>query len=114
MTAELLQMPISVAARKGVSAVAAEASDRRVVLTSLGRPVAVVDSAARIDEQARALREGARQIIETYATAALDGAATMSLTELCARLGLDEAAVRSRARAYAAGTEAGAGTGDHA
>ncbi len=102
-------MPISVAARRGVSAVAAEASDRRVVLTSLGRPVAVVDSAARIDEQARALREGARQIIETYATAALDSAATMSLSELCVRLGLDETAVRSRARALEDGADLGAG-----
>ncbi len=42
MTTSALRMPISTAARKGVSAVAASAAEHRVVLTSLGRPVAVV------------------------------------------------------------------------
>jgi len=53
-------MPISVAARKGVSAVAAEAAEHRVILTSLGRPVAVVDAAERLDEDIRTMRKAAR------------------------------------------------------
>ena len=56
VTAKTLRMPVSVAARKGVSAVAATAADQRVVLTSLGRPVAVVDAADRLDEAVRTMR----------------------------------------------------------
>ncbi len=89
-------MPVSTASRKGVSAVAASAAEQRVVLTSLGRPVAVVDSAERLDEDVRRLREGARVIIDAYATIAADRSAHLSLADVCARLGLDEAAVRSR------------------
>lgn len=97
MSTPPLRMPISTAARKGVSAVAATAADQRVVLTSLGRPVAVVDSAERLDEDVRRLREGARAVVDAYATAAADREPRRTLAELCARLGLDEATVRERA-----------------
>jgi len=90
-------MPVSTASRKGVSAVAATAAHQRVVLTSLGRPVAVVDSAERLDEDVRRLREGARVILDAYATVTADRSKRLSLTDVCARLGLDEARVRARA-----------------
>ena len=82
-----IRMPVSTASRKGVSAVAAAAADQRVVLTSLGRPVAVVDSAERIDEDMRRLREGARVILDAYATVAASRAKRLSLSEVCDRLG---------------------------
>jgi hypothetical protein len=97
MTAEPLRMPVSVAARKGVSAVAATAAERRVVLTSLGRAIAVVDSAERIDEDVRALREGVRAVVEAYADAARKRSGAHTLTAVCTRLGLDEETVRRRA-----------------
>lgn len=103
MTTPALRMPISTAARKGVSGVAATAAEQRVVLTSLGHPVAVVDSAERLDEDLRRLREGARAVVEAYASAAADREPRRTLAGLCARLGLDEAAVRERAAVLRAG-----------
>ena len=97
MSAPAIRMPVSTASRKGVSGLAAAAIDRRVVLTSLGRPVAVVDSAERLDEDVRRLREGARDILDAYATVAADRARRVSLTDLCARLAVSEDAVRARA-----------------
>lgn len=90
-------MPISTASRKGVSAVAATAADQRVVLTSLGRPVAVVDSAERLDEDVRRLREGARVILDAYATVAAERTKSLTLADVCAQLGVDEDAVHARA-----------------
>ena len=60
-------MPVSVASRKGVSALAHEAMDHRVILTSLGRAVAVVDSAERVDEDLRLLRQAAHTVAESVA-----------------------------------------------
>jgi PHD/YefM family antitoxin component YafN of YafNO toxin-antitoxin module len=97
MTTPTLRLPVSTAARKGVSAVAAAAADHRIVLTSLGRPVAVVDAAERLDEDLRRLREGARTVVEAYATLAADREAGLTLAEVCAQLGLDETAVREHA-----------------
>jgi hypothetical protein len=104
---QTVRMPVSVAARKGVSAVAAAAAERRVVLTSLGRPVAVVDSAARTDETARLLREMEREVIDGVAATALAAGPTRPLADVCARLGIDPDAVRARAEALAAGASRG-------
>lgn len=94
---DTLRMPVSVAARKGVSALAAEAAAHRVVLTSHGRPVAVVDSAERLDEDIRTLREAARLVTEAFADQAMEAhPAKLSLDEVCARLGLDVETVRAR------------------
>lgn len=98
MTGKTLRMPVSTAARKGVSAVAATAADQRVVLTSLGRPVAVVDSADRLDEAMRTMREASRTVVESFADRARSASTALSLAEVCARLGVDEAAVRTRAQ----------------
>lgn len=93
-------MPVAVAARKGVSALAAESVAHRVVLTNHGRPVAVVDSAERLDEDVRTLRETARLVTEAFGDQALDAhPAKLNLDEVCARLGLDVETVRARSLA---------------
>lgn len=92
------RMPITVASRKGVSAFAAASADARVLLTSHGRTVAVVDSAERVDEDLRRIREAARLVVESCAGAGLERhPAKLDLTDVCARLGLDPARVRERA-----------------
>jgi len=94
---DTLRMPVTVAARKGVSAIAAEAATHRVVLTNHGRPVAVVDSAERLDEDVRTLREAARLVTEAFAGQATDShPAKLSLDEVCGRLGLDVETVRAK------------------
>lgn len=92
-----VRMPISVAARKGVSAVAAEAADHRVILTSLGRPVAVVDAAERLDEDIRTMREAARAVVIAAADKVADRSARLDLDTVCRSLGLDADVVRGRA-----------------
>ncbi len=88
---------MSTASRKGVSALAVEAGDHRIVLTSHGRPVAVVDGAERIDEDLRRIREAARIVVESAADLALSGTRAFPLEDVCARLGLDPRQVRARA-----------------
>jgi PHD/YefM family antitoxin component YafN of YafNO toxin-antitoxin module len=93
-------MPITIAARKGVSAVAASAADERVVLTNHGRPVAVIDDAARLDADLARLREASAVVAEAAAEAVLDRRpARLDLDAVCRRLGLDAAMVRARALA---------------
>ena len=92
------RMPINVASRKGVSALATASAENRVLLTNHGRPVAVVDSAERLDEDMRRIREAARVVVETYANTALEHRpATLDLAAVCERLGLDPERVRARA-----------------
>ena len=95
-------MPISVAARKGISAVAALAEDRRVVLTSHGRAVAVVDSAERIDEDLQRLREAALAVADAAADLVRGRSRMLDLDEVCARVGVDADALRRRAEARGA------------
>ena len=99
-------MPVSLASRKGVSAVAATAADRRVVLTSLGRPVAVVDSAERLDDDVRRLREAARVVVDQFADLAAGRTRSWGLADVCERLGLEEEVVRARAAQLRAKAEA--------
>ena len=94
---ETVRMPVSVASRKGVSALTHEAAGYRVVLTSLGRAVAVVDSAERIDEDLRKVREAARLVVESLAENAKGRSTMLHLDEVCARLGISAADVRARA-----------------
>ena len=91
-----LRIPISVAARKGVSAVAASAGDQRVLLTNHGRTVAVVDSAERIDADLRVVREAALAVLDAAANLVSDRSRKFSLDEVCARLGVDPDVVRRR------------------
>lgn len=103
MSEPALRMPVSAAARKGVSRLTVEAAERRILLTSHGRPVAVVDSAERLDGDLRRLREAARLVVGEAADGALERSpARLGLEEVCARLDLDVAAVRRRAADLAA------------
>ena len=92
-----LRMPITTAARKGTSGVAAEAEAHRVVLTSHGRPVAVVDSAERLDEDLRLVREASRSVVEAAADLALARSGKLDLGQLCDKLGVAVERVRARA-----------------
>jgi prevent-host-death family protein len=98
-------MPISTASRKGVSAVAAAAEDERVVLTSHGRVVAVVDSAERLDEQARLLREARLVVLDAAGDLVSSRGLVMNLDQVCERLGLDPQLVRDRATTTQASLE---------
>lgn len=95
---ESVRMPVSVASRKGVSALTHEVAGYRVVLTSLGRAVAVVDSAERIDEDLRKVREAARLVVESLAETAKGRSTKLNLEEVCARLKINVADVRARAQ----------------
>ena len=96
-----IRVPINAAAKRGVSSLAALANDERVVLTVHGRPVAVVDTAERLDEDLRRLREAARAVVDAAADRALGHRpATLALDDVCARLGIDPAAVRARAEEH--------------
>ena len=95
---ESVRMPVSVASRKGVSALTHEVAGYRVVLTSLGRAVAVVDSAERIDEDLRKVREAARLVVESMAETAKGRLAILDIEAVCTRLGVTIADVRARAQ----------------
>jgi PHD/YefM family antitoxin component YafN of YafNO toxin-antitoxin module len=92
----MTRMPITVASKKGVSAVAAAAQVERVVLTNHGHPVAVVDSAERIDETVRMMREAASAVLDWAASRVAGRGETMGFEELCSRAGVDPASVMSR------------------
>lgn len=93
------RMPVSVGSRKGLSKVVSTAEEQRVLLTNHGRVVAVVDSAERLDEDLRKLREAADSVIEmaVYEAAGTAGR-RWDLDAVCGRLGLDSSVVRDRAR----------------
>ena len=97
-----IRMPITVAARKGISAVSAIADEQRVILTSHGREVAVVDSAARIDADMVRLREAALAVVDSAAELVAGRSATHSLAAVCERLGIDADAVQARAAQHIA------------
>ncbi len=90
-------MPVSSASRKGISGVVSAADDARVVLTSHGRPVAVVDSAERLDEDVRRLREASLAVVDAAAKLVSNRAKMFELDEVCARVGLDPERVRQLA-----------------
>lgn len=89
-----LRMPVSTASRKGVSGVVHASDDARVVLTSHGRPVAVVDAAERLDEDVRKLREASLAVVDAAANLVAGRTKTFNLDEVCARVGVDAAEVR--------------------
>ncbi len=91
------RLPMSLAAQRGVSRLAADAEESRIALTSHGRVVAVVDSAARLDEDARKMREAAAAVLDVAAERLYDRSARFSLEEACSRLGLSVDRVRARA-----------------
>lgn len=102
-TLEPLRVPTSIAAKRGVSWLAEQARDRRVLLTRFGQPTAAIDSAERLDESSRLIVAARREVVESLADAALDRAGpARDLDEVCARLGLDIERVRARSKQLAA------------
>lgn len=81
----------------GVSKLAATSAERKVVLTSHGRAVAVVDSADRLDDEARVMREAAAAVLDATADDVSERGDLLSLDEVCARIGVDAANVRAKA-----------------
>lgn len=99
----ITRMPVSVGSRKGLSKVVSTAEEQRVLLTNHGRVVAVVDSAERLDEDLRRLREAADTVIEMAVSGAVEDAGKRwDLDAVCDRLGLDGSVVRDRARSVKA------------
>jgi len=95
-------MPITLASRKGISAIANEASEQRIILTSHGRTVAVVDDPERLDEDLRKMRESARAVADSAAEAILQRRpAHLNLEEICQRLQIDVLRVRAHAKRLA-------------
>ena len=74
-----------------------QAEQQRVVLTAHGRPVAVVDSAVRLDEDVRRLREAQLAVLDAAADLVAKRSKKFSLDEVCARLGVDADRVRALA-----------------
>lgn len=98
-----LRVPITVASKKGVSWLNETAAHRRVLLTRHNRVNSVVDSAERLDETARVVQTARREVVEAFSDLASARTTGLSLSEVCAELGLDEARVRARARELADG-----------
>ncbi|RIT36784.1 hypothetical protein D2E76_16140 [Mycobacteroides abscessus] len=101
-----MNLPVTLAARKGVSALAQLSETQRVALTSHGRVVAVVDSPTRVDEQAREVREAAWAVVEAAANLTAHRQNRYSLDELCAKAGVDIERVRTRAAQIRAESDA--------
>jgi len=101
-----MNLPVSLAARKGVSALAEMSERKRVALTSHGRVVAVVDSPDRIDAEVREIREASWAIVEAAADLTSRRERRYSLDELCSKLGVDAGRVRERADLLRAQTDA--------
>lgn len=93
-----LKVPISVASERGVSWLNETAQQRRVVLTRFGKPGAVVDSAERFDEVAREIAAARREIVEQLGDLAQGRTRSVSLDEVCLRLGVDVERVHERVR----------------
>ncbi|MDR5701500.1 hypothetical protein [Agromyces aerolatus] len=93
---DTLRVPISVAASRGISRVAADAIDRRVILTNHGKPVAVVDNAERLDEDVRVIREAALTVVDAATHLVWERSDRLTLEQMCERLGIDPAEVRAR------------------
>lgn len=96
---KVLRMPVTTASRNGVSKLAADAEDHRIILTSHGRPVAVVDSAERLDEDMRLVREASWSVVEAAGDLALGRSNRFTLEEVCAKLNIDPGRVRADAAA---------------
>ena len=92
-----LRMPMSTASRKGISGVVSAAEEQRVVLTSHGRAVAVVDSAGNLDEDIRRMREASLAVLDAAADLVAGRCMKFSLEDVCARLGMDAGQIRSLA-----------------
>ncbi|RZS55077.1 prevent-host-death family protein [Microcella putealis] len=85
-SAEPLTISSTVAARRGVGFITTQAQERPVTLTSHGKPVAVVMSAAERDEQRRLLRELEITVLSAAANLVADRSTMLSAQEARERL----------------------------
>jgi hypothetical protein len=92
-----MNLPVSLAASRGVSALAQLSEEKRVALTSHGRVVAVVDSPARVDAEVREVRDAAWAVVEAAADLVSQRSHRYSLDDLCAKVGINPNQVRERA-----------------
>lgn len=93
---DTVRVPISVAAQRGISKLAADAADRRVILTNHGRAVAVVDNGERLDDDLRIVREASLTVIDAAAELVWNRSEKVSMEDVCATLGIDLGALRAR------------------
>lgn len=92
-----LRVPITEAAKRGVSWLNETAGERRVLLTRFGRVDSVVDSAERLDAAVEQIAAAARTVVEHAAQSAVPPPGAHSLDSVCEKLGIDVARVRARA-----------------
>lgn len=81
-----LTVSSTVAARRGVGFITTQAQERPVTLTSHGKPVAVVISAAERDEQRRLLRELELTVLSAAANLVADRSTMVSVEGAKGRL----------------------------
>ena len=81
-----LTISSTVAARRGVGFITTQAQERPVTLTSHGKPVAVVISAAERDEQRRLLRELELKVLSAAANLVADRSTMLSTSDAKDRL----------------------------
>ena len=86
MTTPPLTMSSTVAARRGVGFLTSEAQERPVKLTSHGKPVAVVVSAAEYDEQRRLLRDAELKVLSIAADLVADRSTMLTIDDARERL----------------------------
>ncbi|WP_120494751.1 type II toxin-antitoxin system prevent-host-death family antitoxin [Microbacterium phyllosphaerae] len=85
-TIQPLTMSSTVAARRGIGFLTSEAQERPVKLTSHGKPVAVVVSAAEYDEQRRLLRDAELKVLSIAADLVADRSTMLAVDEARERL----------------------------
>lgn len=81
-----LRMPTTVAQRKGIGKLAAEARERTLILTVHGKPSVVVMSPSQYDAQRRKLIELEQKIIGTAAALVADRSTMLKTAEARERL----------------------------
>lgn len=90
------RVPMTMAARMGISKLAARSAEQPIVLTSHGRPVAVLGSAERLEADARIMREASAAVLDAAADLVSARGDLLSLDETCERLGIRADVVRAR------------------
>lgn len=85
-TIQPLTMSSTVAARRGVGFLTSEAQERPVKLTSHGKPVAVVVSAAEYDEQRRLLRDAELKVLSIAADLVANRSTMLTIDDARERL----------------------------
>ncbi|MDO5662431.1 MAG: type II toxin-antitoxin system prevent-host-death family antitoxin [Brachybacterium sp.] len=81
-----LQMPATLATKRGAGYLAEQAAERTVVLTNHGKPTAIVMSPERYDDLERSLRHASAQILSGVADLVAERSTFHDLDEARERL----------------------------